>query len=497
MNKKYKPVVLIILDGWGYREEKKDNAIATANTPFFDHLWQTCPHSLLQASGPAVGLPEGQIGNSEVGHMTIGAGRVIDTDLVRISKAISSGEFKNNPVFQQLFNHAKENNSTLQIMGLVGPGGVHSYQEHLIAFLEAAKEAGVTKIAIHAFLDGRDLPPQSGADYLAELENELDKLGVGQIATVIGRYFAMDRDSNWDRVELALNAIQKGEGEMIENKKPSEAVREKYALGEVDEHLKPLIFSADHLSKNDSLFIFNFRADRVRMISRKLKEQASEMNWLIGSMTEYEQSSGLLVAFPPVNIESTLAKEVSRAGLTQAHIAETEKFAHATYFLNGGVEQPYPGEEQILIDSRKDIATHDQAPEMKAKEIADAAIAKIEAGTDLIFINFANADMVGHTANVPAIITAIETLDTQLKRVVEKTNEAGGAVLITADHGNAELNIDPATGARHTAHTTNPVPCILTVGDKIKNGTLANIAPTILELMGLPRPTQMENSLLD
>lgn len=495
---------MIILDGWGYREDPKDNAIAAAKKPNWDALWAKYPHCLLAASGPAVGLPAGQIGNSEVGHMTIGAGKVIDTDLVRISKAIEQGRFADNPVFRQLFKQVEDHNSTLQVMGLIGPGGVHSYQEHLIAFLRAAKEAGVKRVLIHAFMDGRDLAPQSGAEHLASLQSEMAKLGIGRIASVCGRYYAMDRDSNWDRTELALSAIEKGQGEIISDRSPAEAVREKYQNGEVDEHLKPLVFPdpSDQpgiLSKNDAIFVFNFRADRVRMITGELLKRQAENGWLIATMTEYGQSFHLPVAFPPVPIESTLAKEISRAGLSQAHIAETEKFAHATYFLNGGVETAYPGEKHILIDSRRDVATHDQAPEMKAKEIADAAIAEIEAGTDFLFINFANADMVGHTAKVPAIITAIETLDREIGRVAEKIAAAGGVALITADHGNAELNRDPLTGAPHTAHTENPVPCLITMTgvSLAANGSLDRIAATILALLGLPKAAEMSAGLLD
>jgi len=504
IEKNKKIVALIVLDGWGYREEKTNNAIASAHKPFFDSLWTEYPHSLLSASGPAVGLPEGQIGNSEVGHMTIGAGQITDTDLVRISKAIQDGEFKNIPAFTKLFEHLKQYNSTLHIMGLIGPGGVHSYQEHLMAFLQSAKTAGLKKIAIHAFMDGRDLAPQSGATYLEEINQKLIELGIGHIATVTGRYYAMDRDSNWNRLDLALSAITKGQGEIIKNISPAEAVRQKYKNNEVDELLKPMVFLTKDeqptmLEKNDGIFIFNFRADRIRMITKKLKEQKDELNLDIVTMTEYEQDLNLPVAFPPIKIDNTLAKEISLAGLTQAHIAETEKFAHATYFLNGGVEQAYPNENQILISSHKDVATHDQAPEMRAKEITDKALEQIELGTDFLFINYANADMVGHTANVPAIIKAIETLDEQLRRLIEKIEEVKGIAIITADHGNAELNINPETGKPHTAHTTNPVPLIIT--DKnikiISGGTLVNLAGTILKLLNIKAPANMASSLID
>jgi len=499
---KYKPVVLIVLDGWGYREEMKDNAIASAKKPFFDHLWQTYPHCLLKASGPAVGLPEGQIGTSEIGHLTIGAGQVVETELVRINKSITDGTFGQNPAFQKLFTWVKENNSTLQVMGLVSPGGIHSHSDHLYAFLATAKDAGVTKVAIHAFLDGRDDPPKSGADYLVDLENKIKEIGIGHIASVCGRYFAMDRDHNWDRTDIALKVITEGQEE-ISALSPSEAVRARYEQGESDEYLKPLIFSGldgqtTSLTPNDAIFMFNFRTDRLRQLAHKLKEQMIAKNWNIATMTDYGDDLDLPAAFPNIKVADTLAKEISQAGLTQTHIAETEKFAHATYFLDGGGEKTVPGEKQILIESRKDIATHDQAPEMKAKEITDIALKEISAGGDFIFINYANADMVGHTANVPAIITAVETIDGELKRIVEAVTAAGGVALITADHGNAELNVDQATGKPHTAHTTNPVPCLLTTTDfKLRDGTLANIAGTILKLLELETPKKMERNLID
>ncbi|MCX6713472.1 MAG: 2,3-bisphosphoglycerate-independent phosphoglycerate mutase [Candidatus Vogelbacteria bacterium] len=498
----YKPVALIVLDGWGYREETKDNAIAAAKKPFFDSLWAKYPHTTMTASGPAVGLPVGKIGSSETGHLTIGAGKIVDTDLSRINQSIADGSFASNQVLSDLFTAVKNNNSTLHLMGLIGPGGVHAESEHLFAILRGAKAAGLTKVAIHAFLDGRDTPPRSGVEYLNKLETAISEIGVGRIASLTGRYFAMDRDQNWDRLAKFLTAVEGGEGKTT-NKKPAEILAEKYAASADDEHLPPIIFSDEAgqsttLAKNDGIFIFNFRPDRVRMLTRKLLDKQPEMNWAIATMTEYDDDFHLPATFKLEKIEATLAGLISVAGLSQVHIAETEKFAHATYFLDGGREQPYPGEKQILIDSRKDVATHDQAPEMKAKEIADAALAEISAGTDFIFINFANADMVGHTANVPAIITAIETLDHELARVVEAVLAVGGVALVTADHGNAELNVDPLTGAPHTAHTTNPVPFIL-VGAEAKlkdSGSLANITTTVLSLLGQPKAKTMEDSLL-
>ncbi len=504
----------MVLDGWGYREEAKDNAIARAKKPNWDRMWRKYPHATLSASGESVGLPEGQMGNSEVGHMTIGAGKIIDTDLVRIHKAIKNGDFDKNPVFAELFEHVKKNESAIHAMGLLSDGGVHSHISHLFTFLKLAKNSGISKIFIHVFLDGRDTPPESGKTYLQKLENFLEELGAGEIATISGRYYAMDRDKNWDRIKLAEEAIFEGKSErVVSNKKPSEFAGECYKNGETDEFIKPSVFSGFlppcprgegesasegggrkiKINRNDAIFFFNFRADRAREISAKILEKAEKENLYFATMTDYGEEIKSHVVFPPVKIETTLAKEISNASLAQAHIAETEKFAHATYFLNGGEEKPYPKEEQMLIPSRRDVATHDLAPEMKAPEITAKALEYLDKGTDFIFINFANADMVGHTANVPAIIKAVEVVDECLGKLENKITEKGGVMLITADHGNAEINIDPETGVPHTAHTTSPVPAILT--DKslsLKNGgNLSDIAPTILELMKLPRPEEM------
>jgi len=490
-NKGKKPVVLVVLDGWGYREEKENNAIAEAKTPFFDHLWAEYPHSLLKASGLAVGLPEGQMGNSEVGHITIGAGKVIFTDLVRISESAKKGEFDSNQTFQKLFEHTKKNNSTLHLMGLIGPGGVHAHSEHLYEILKAAKRFGLNKIAIHAFTDGRDTPPQSAGDYLLELENKIKEIGIGFISTMTGRYYAMDRDNNWDRLVRAEKAIFDGEGMQAGNQKASDVAKLFYFKNKTDEHFEPVVFldkdgQKELIKENDAVFFFNFRADRARMLSQKIIEFGKDKNVLFGTMTQYDKTFNCLVAFEPVLIETTLAKEISLAGLTQAHIAETEKFAHATYFLNGGQEKPYMGEKHILVESRKDVATHDLAPEMKAEEIADRAIEEINNNTDFVFINFANADMVGHTANKEAIIKGLEKVDQELKRVVEAVEKKGGIAFITADHGNAEINIDSVTGEKHTAHTLNPVPFICTdKNKKLKNGTLSDITPIILSLFNI------------
>jgi len=497
-----KPIVLIILDGWGYREDTKNNAITSAKKPYFDELWNTYPHSLLKASGDAVGLPEGQMGNSEVGHMTIGAGKPADTDLVRIDKAITSGEFDKNPVLLSLFEHVKKNHSTLHVQGLVSPGGVHSHQDHLYAFLRLAKKNNIPKVAIHVFTDGRDTAPQSASSYIRELESVISELGPSFfIATISGRYYAMDRDNNWDRLARVEQALFECKGNVCEIK-PSDYLEEQYKNGKNDELLEPTVCATPEgngcaIKDNDAVFFFNFRADRARMLSEKMLEIPKNKNILFVTLTEYCVDFTCTIAFPPNKIESTLGQEVSNAGLSQARIAETEKFAHVTYFLNGGREKPFDRETDILIPSRKDVKTHDMAPEMRAEGIADAVIEQIKKGTDFIFANFANADMVGHTANVPAIITAIETVDTQLKKVIEVLNEIGGIAIITADHGNAEVNIDPNTGTRHTAHTTSPVPCIITSHSySIRDGALFDLAPTVLNLLNIKKPDPMTGSNL-
>lgn len=492
-----KQIVLIVLDGWGYREDPTHNATKAAKTPVFDKIWQTYPHTLLNASGLAVGLPEGQMGNSEIGHQTIGAGKVIDTELVKIEKAIKNNEFITNKAMVALFDHVKKNNSTLHVQGLLSDGGVHAHKDHLFAFLKAAKVSGVEKIAIHIFTDGRDTAPQSAAKYIKELEQVILEVGVGKIASISGRYFAMDRDNNWDRLAKTEKAMFECEGNVCKIK-PSEYVENLYKEGKLDEHLEPIVcldYKGDScaVSDNDAVFFYNFRADRARMISSKIMEKQEAKNICFATMTEYGSEFKCLIAFPPSKIETTLAAEISKAKMTQAHIAETEKFPHATYFLNGGRETPYDGEKHILLNSRKDVKTHDLAPKMQAEGIANKAIEEINAGTDFIFINFANPDMVGHTANVPAIIEALEETDLQLGRVLEALEKHGGIAFITADHGNAEVNIDPITGEKHTSHTINPVPAILTSKKYsfIDGGGLSDIAPTIIKLFDLPQPSIM------
>lgn len=497
--KQTKQLVLAILDGWGYREETDHNAIHDADTPFMDYAWENYPHSLLYASETHVGLPDDQIGNSEIGHMTIGTGHVTEVDLVRINNSIAQGTFYENQAFTRLFDHVREHDSSLHIMGLVSPGGIHSHRDHLYAFLKGAKSAGITKIVIHAFTDGRDVAPTSAAEYLRELEDIIEDDGITRIATVQGRYYAMDRDKNWERIQKAEKALLHGEGHIIDDRKPSEIIEDLYKEGHIDEHLEPMVFLDDTgkgwpISENDGVFFFNFRADRARQISEVIEGHAKTKNLLFVTMTSYGKEIESTVAFDPVNPRTTLAHELSVAGLTQVHTAETEKYAHVTYFFNGGTEYLEHGERHVLIDSRKDISTHDQAPEMKAEEVADVVIKELRDGTDVIIVNFANADMVGHTANYPAIIRAVEKLDTEMKRIYDTAQEVGATLLITADHGNAEQNINPHTGEKHTAHTLSLVPFIVTDASiTLKEvGTLVDIAPTILTLLNIEIPEEMD-----
>jgi 2,3-bisphosphoglycerate-independent phosphoglycerate mutase len=492
--KQIKKIVLIILDGWGVRKEKEFNGIEEAKKPNFDKLWKEYPHGLLKASGLAVGLPEGQMGNSEVGHTTIGAGKVVYSDLVRIGDAIKSGSYEKNKVFKNLFAHVKKNKSKLHVMGLLGPGGVHSHSSHLYAFLEIAKKAGISDVYIHCFTDGRDTAPQSAVKYIKELEIKIKKIGIGKIATICGRYFAMDRDNNWDRLEKTTGLIFEGKGNIFEAQKASVVAEEYYKAGKTDEHFEPTLLDKEGIiEKGDGIFFYNFRADRARMISKIILEKRKKMNLFYSVMTQYDEDMKLDVVFLPIEIETTLAKEISKSGLIQAHIAETEKFAHATYFLNGGDQKTPKGERDILLDSRKDIATHDLAPEMKAKEISDATIQEIKKETDFIFVNFANPDMVGHTGNGPAIIESIEVVDKELGRIVEVAKERNVTLFITADHGNAEIYFDKKAGVKHTAHTTNPVPFIFTDKESVFKGkSLSEIASFILKYLGLKIPKPMK-----
>lgn len=495
-----KQVALIVLDGWGYREELEHNAVAAARTPNFDAYWSTYPHTLLHASGVAVGLPEGQVGNSEIGHMTIGAGRTLDTDLVRIGKTLKGDVFGERSAFKDMFAHVRSHGSAVHVLGLLGSGGVHAHSDHVRAFLALCKKEGIDKVYLHVFTDGRDTAPQSAARFLKDLETELALIGVGKIATVSGRFYAMDRDQNWDRLAKAEAALFECKGAIC-TLTPSSHIEALHSEGKLDEHLEPIVVVDEEgktfaIQQNDGVFFFNFRADRARMLTEKLLERKKEKNLFLVTMTQYSDKYDVAVAFPPDVLKTTLAQEVSSAGLTQAHIAETEKFPHATYFLNGGREAPHEGEEHVLLASRKDVQTHDLAPKMRAEAIAEEAIKRINDGVNFIFINFANPDMVGHTANVPAIIEALEETDTQLGRVISALTENGGVAIITADHGNAEVNRDGETP--HTAHTLNQVPCILTKeGINLKDGgDLTWLAPTTLTLLDIAIPESMTGEVL-
>jgi 2,3-bisphosphoglycerate-independent phosphoglycerate mutase len=498
-----KQVALIVLDGWGYREEKENNAIAQAHKPFFDSLWNKYPHTTLKASGEAVGLPEGQMGNSEVGHMTIGAGKAIDQDLIRINKSITGGEFKENEVFKNLFIHLKKHDSVLHVAGLISPGGVHSHMNHLFEFLKIAKENQIKKIALHLFTDGRDTAPQAGATYIKDLENLLTELNLGEIISVSGRLYAMDRDQRWERLEKTTEAMFQKKG-IFCKEKASAFLEKLYSEGlSSDEYLEPFVcLNKDEelytLKENDGFFFFNFRADRMRMLFKKISEQTQNQNVFLATMTSYGEAYKSSIVFPLIKTDITLGKIISDNNLKQVHIAETEKFAHATYFLNCGQEKPYKNEEQILIQSPKEVLTYDLAPKMSAEKVADTAIEQIQKGVDFIFVNFANADMVGHTANVPAIIVAIEEVDKQLKRIIEVLEKINSCALITADHGNAEINFDLKSNSKHTSHTSSLVPLILTQADLIlkEEGTLADIAPTVLKILNIEKPSEMSGESL-
>lgn len=506
MNKK---ICLVVLDGWGYRKEKEHNAIASAKKPFFDSLIEKFPNTLLQASEEWVGLPKGQMGDSETGHHVMGAGRIPESDLVRISQSANTGGFDTNKSFQRLFNHVKENKSVLHVEGMLGPGGIHSHTEHLYAFLKSAKKASIEKIAIHVFTDGHDTPPQSANQYVKELQSFLDELGVGFIATISGRYYAMDRDNNWDRVKKVEEALFECKGNVCHIKDRELMINDFYSKDKIDDNLIPPLVCLDKdnnacgIKENDGLFFFNFRPDRARMLSTLIADRASKSNIYFVTMTKYDNKLKSDVAFPPEILENTLGEIISKHNLKQSHIAESEKFAHATYFLNGGRENPYPGEEDILVPSiktlnGKDILNNDEIPEMRSVDIATAVIKEIEKGTNFIFVNFANADMVGHTGNEEAIIKAIEALDVALSRIIPVIIENGGIAVITADHGNAEVNVDHTSGLKHTAHTLNPVPLIITSeGLELREGGLADVAPTILSLFNIEKPKEMTgNSLI-
>jgi 2,3-bisphosphoglycerate-independent phosphoglycerate mutase len=492
--------VLIIFDGWGLREERESNAIRMARTPVMDRLNATCAHTAIDASGPAVGLLPGVMGNSEVGHLTIGAGRVIYQDVMRISKAIETGAFFANPVLLDAMRRAGRD-YTLHIWGLLSDGSVHSHIDHLLALLEMAVKQGVERIAVHAVLDGRDKPPRSALPFIDQLEAALQKLGRGRVATVSGRYYAMDRDKRWDRTERAYNAMVDGEG--LHASSARAAVEQAYAADKGDEFVEPTIVGQAHpMADGDQVICFNFRADRARQLTAALALEdfagfARRRHPRVGyvCMTEYDRAFNLPLAFGPEDIPNTLAEVLDRAEVRNLRLAETEKYAHVTYFLNGGVEKPFKFEERVLIPSPK-VATYDLKPEMSAMGIAERAEQEIESGRfGVIVINFANPDMVGHTGVLPATIKAVEVSDAALGRVLAAVERKSGVALITADHGNAEFMADPATGQPHTAHTTYLVPLILYdpnyKGGLAEGGTLGDVAPTLLGMLCIPQPAEM------
>jgi 2,3-bisphosphoglycerate-independent phosphoglycerate mutase len=500
-----RPVMLVILDGWGWREDKADNAIRQAKTPTFDRLWQNGPHGFLRTSGKDVGLPEGQMGNSEVGHLNIGAGRVVMQDLPRIATAIADGEIKNAPALTDLIKKLKASGGTCHLLGLVSPGGVHSHQNQAVALAKILDEARVPTL-IHVLTDGRDTPPQSAAEDVKRLLAALPPSV--KVASVCGRYFAMDRDKRWDRVEKAYRAIVEADAPRFAD--APVVVADAYAHKKFDEFIVPAVVGDYHgMTDGDGVLCFNFRADRVREILGAMldpnfngfaRKRVVRFAAAVG-MTQYSDELDKLMAtiFPPQTLANILGEVVAHAGRTQLRMAETEKYPHVTYFLNGGREQPYSGEDRIMVPSPK-VATYDLQPEMSAPELTDKAVAAINSGKyDLIVLNFANPDMVGHTGSLPAAIKAVETVDTSLGRIADAIEKSGGALLVTADHGNCELMRDPENGGPHTAHTTNPVPLLLFGGRNrglVAEGRLADLAPTLLELMELPKPKEMTGASL-
>ena len=496
---KIRPVMLVILDGWGWREDPADNAIRLAKTPNFDRLWTSCPHALLRTSGLNVGLPDGQMGNSEVGHLNIGAGRVVMQDLPRIGLAIEDGSLAKNPVLTDLIGRLKATGGTCHLFGLISPGGVHSHQDHAAALAHILDKAGV-KAVIHAFTDGRDTPPQSAGEDLRCLSAALP--GAVKIATVDGRYYAMDRDKRWDRVQKAYLAMAEGKGPRFAD--AASVVDQAYGEKITDEFIIPAaIGDYAGMQDGDALLCFNFRADRVREILAPMVDPGFDGFALdrriqfcaaVG-MTHYSDALApfMTTLFAPQAMSHLLGQEVSAAGRTQLRMAETEKYPHVTYFFNGGEETPNPGEERIMVPSPK-VATYDLQPEMSAAELTDKAVEQINSKKfDMIILNFANPDMVGHTGSLPAAIRAVETIDACLGRIADAVTAQGGALLVTADHGNCEMMRDPVTGGPHTSHTTNPVPVFLMGGNDrtLHDGSLCDIAPTLLHLMDLPQPAEM------
>ena len=506
-----RPTVLLILDGYGLDERKEHNAIALADTPVMDSLMKECPFVKGNASGEAVGLPEGQMGSSEVGHLNMGAGRIVYQDLARITKEIEAGHFFENEALLKAMNNAKEKGTSLHIYGLLSDGGVHSHNSHLYALLELAKRQGLEKVYVHCFMDGRDTPPESGKAYVQALQDEMDRIGCGRIATVAGRYYAMDRDNNWDRIEKAYRALTLGEGVTADS--ALEAVTQSYEKGETDEFIQPTVVKENGepvavIGDGDSIIFFNFRPDRAREITRTFCcdefdsfDRGPRKQVTYVCFTDYDETiPNMEVAFQKEVITNTFGEWLAANGMKQARIAETEKYAHVTFFFNGGVEEPNEGEDRFLIPSPK-VATYDLKPEMSAPEVCDTLVEKIRSGEyDVIIANFANSDMVGHTGVEKAAIEAVSCLDKCIGRVVEAIKEADGQLFICADHGNSEVMKDYETGEPWTAHTTNPVPFILVNYDPAytlrEGGCLADIAPTLIEMMGMEKPAEMTGESL-
>lgn len=509
---KKKPTVLMILDGYGMRNTCEHNAVCEARTPIMDQLMSQCPSVRGNASGLAVGLPDGQMGNSEVGHLNMGAGRIVYQELTRITKSIEDGDFFENPEFLKAADNCKKNDSALHMFGLVSDGGVHSHLTHLFGLLEFAKRMELEKVYVHCFLDGRDTPPASGKDFVAELESKIREIGVGKVASVMGRYYAMDRDKNWDRVQKAYDVLTKAEGEKAES--ACGGIQASYDKEVNDEFVVPFYVEENGkpvatINDGDSVIFFNFRPDRAREITRAFCDEGftgfareKKLDLTFVCFTDYDETIGnKLIAFKKEEIKNTFGEFLAAHHMTQARIAETEKYAHVTFFFNGGVEEPNEGEDRILVPSPKDVPTYDLKPEMSAPIVCDKLVEAIESGKyDVIIINFANPDMVGHTGVESAAIKAIETVDACVGRAVDAVKAAGGVLFICADHGNAEVMVDETTGEPWTAHTTNQVPFVLVGADpkyKLRDdGRLCDIVPTLIELMGLEKPKEMTGESL-
>jgi 2,3-bisphosphoglycerate-independent phosphoglycerate mutase len=502
---KPRPLVLTILDGWGFSSAVEGNAITAARKPVYDRLLREYPNTLVHTSGPYVGLPEGQMGNSEVGHLNIGAGRVIYMDVTRLDMMISSGEFFTHPLLVEAMKRAR--GSHLHLFGLLSNGGVHSQNAHLYALLGMAKEQGVSEVFVHCFTDGRDTPPESGAGFIEELQRKMSDFRIGKIATVVGRYYAMDRDKRWERIERAFNAMVRGEGEKATD--PVEAVRRSYERGVTDEFIEPIVIVDDRneavgvIREDDVCINYNYRADRAREITMALTDPVLEQpsrsfvpkNLFYVMMTQYDKSFALPFVLPPEHPNNILANVMAQVNFKNLRVAETEKYAHVTYFFNGGAEKPFPGEERQMVPSPK-VATYDLKPEMSADGVADVVTKAVDQNSfDVIVMNFANADMVGHSGKMEPTVKAVETVDTCLGRIYKSLREKGGAWIITADHGNAETMIDPVTKGPHTYHTTNPVPFLYVGEDRSPlrpNGALQDISPTILGVLGIEQPKEMK-----